>query len=87
MDQNYRIELGANKQLYATQVDAAGQIRGAGLEAAKLRQAAAVIAAVGREDFERGWTRDAYQVLMKCFPRLEEHSVSYQEGLAFPGFC
>jgi len=32
-----------------TQVDAAGQIRNAGFEAAKLRQAAAVIAAVGRE--------------------------------------
>jgi len=32
-----------------SQVDAAGQIRNAGLEAAKLRQAAAVIAAVGRE--------------------------------------
>ena len=49
VDQNYRLELGANKQIYATQVDAAGQIRGAGLEAAKMRQAAAVIAAVGRE--------------------------------------
>jgi hypothetical protein len=49
VDQNYRLELGANKQIYVTQVDAAGQIRNAGLEAAKLRQAAAVIAAVGRE--------------------------------------
>jgi hypothetical protein len=49
VDQNYRLELGANKQIYVTQVDAAGQIRNAGLEASKLRQAAAVIAAVGRE--------------------------------------
>lgn len=49
VDQNYQLELGANKQIYASQVDAAGQIRNAGLEAAKLRQAAAVIAAVGRE--------------------------------------
>jgi hypothetical protein len=49
VDQNYHLELGANKQIYVSQVDAAGQIRGAGLEAAKLRQAAAVIAAVGRE--------------------------------------
>jgi hypothetical protein len=49
VDQNYQLELGANKQIYVSQVDAAGQIRNAGLEAAKLRQAAAVIAAVGRE--------------------------------------
>ena len=42
-------ELGANRQVYVTQVDAAGQIRCAGLEAAKPRQAAAVIAQVGRE--------------------------------------
>lgn len=49
VDQNYRVEVGANKQIYVSQVDAAGQIRSAGLEAAKLRQTAAVIAAVGRE--------------------------------------
>ncbi|MGH9970790.1 MAG: hypothetical protein ACREBG_23770 [Pyrinomonadaceae bacterium] len=49
VDQNYQLELGANKQIYVSQVDAAGQIRNAGFEAAKLRQAAAVIAAVGRE--------------------------------------
>jgi hypothetical protein len=49
VEQNYQAELGANKQIYISQVDAAGQIRGAGLEAAKLRQAAAVIAQVGRE--------------------------------------
>ena len=49
VDQNYQVELGANKAVYVSQVDAAGQIRSAGLEAAKLRQAAAVIAAVGRE--------------------------------------
>lgn len=49
VEQNYQLELGANKQVYISQVDAAGQIRGAGLEAAKLRQAAAVIAQVGRE--------------------------------------
>jgi len=49
VDENYRLELGANQRIYTTQVDAAGQIRNAGFEAAKLRQAAAVIAAVGRE--------------------------------------
>src|SRR5438067_1599841 len=49
VEQNYQLELGANRQVYISQVDAAGQIRGAGLEAAKLRQAAAVIAQVGRE--------------------------------------
>ena len=49
MDQNYRLELGANREIYSSQVNAAGQIRSAGLDAAKLRQAAAVIAAVGRE--------------------------------------
>ena len=49
VEQNYQAELGANKQIYITQVDAAGQMRNAGLEAAKLRQAAAVIAQVGRE--------------------------------------
>jgi hypothetical protein len=49
VEQNYQLELGANRQIYSTQVDAAGQIRSAGLEAIKLRQAAAVIAQVGRE--------------------------------------
>ncbi|HXM33727.1 MAG TPA: hypothetical protein VN920_00935 [Pyrinomonadaceae bacterium] len=49
VEQNYQAELGSNRQVYVTQVDAAGQIRGAGLEAARLRQAAAVIAQVGRE--------------------------------------
>lgn len=49
VEQNYQLELGANRQIYASQVDAAGQIQNAGLEAAKLRQAAAVISAVGRE--------------------------------------
>ena len=49
VDQNYRLELGAKREIYDSQVDAAGQIRSTGLEAAKLRQAAAVIAAVGRE--------------------------------------
>jgi hypothetical protein len=49
VEQNYALEVGANRIVYASQVDAAGQIRFAGFEAAKLRQAAAVIAAVGRE--------------------------------------
>ncbi len=49
VDENYRLELGANQRIYTTQVDAAGQIRNAGFEAAKLRQAAAVISQVGRE--------------------------------------
>ena len=44
-----RQEVGANRMVYASQVEAAGLIRSAGLEAARLRQAAAVIAAVGRE--------------------------------------
>ena len=46
---NAMVPPGANKQIYVSQVDAAGQIQNAGLEAAKLRQAAAVISAVGRE--------------------------------------
>ena len=46
---NYRKELDANKAVYVSQVDAAGQVREAGTQAAALRQAAAVIAAVGRE--------------------------------------
>ena len=49
VEQNYQLEVGANRVVYASQVDAASQIRDAGFEAAKLRQAAAVIAAVGRE--------------------------------------
>ncbi len=46
---NYGKELDANKSAYVSQVNAAGQVRDAGFEAAKLRQAAAVVAAVGRE--------------------------------------
>ena len=46
---NYGKELDANKAVYVSQVNAAGQVRDAGFEAAKLRQAAAVVAAVGRE--------------------------------------
>jgi hypothetical protein len=49
VEQNYQLEVGANRIVYASQVNAAGEIRAAGMEAAKLRQAAAVIAAVGRE--------------------------------------
>jgi hypothetical protein len=49
VESNYGKELDANKAVFVSQVDAAGQIRNAGFEAAKLRQAAAVIAAVGRE--------------------------------------
>ncbi|CAN5650310.1 hypothetical protein BH20ACI3_BH20ACI3_28040 [soil metagenome] len=49
VDQNYGLELRANKEVYVTQVDAAKQIRDAGFQAASLRQAASVIAAVGRE--------------------------------------
>lgn len=49
VEQNYGKELDANRTVYISQVDAAGQIRNAGLEAATLRQAAAVIAQVGRE--------------------------------------
>lgn len=49
VDQNYHKELDANRAVYASQVDAAGQTRAAGLEAAKLRQAAAIITQVGRE--------------------------------------
>ena len=46
---NYGKELDANKAVFVSQVNAAGQVRDAGFEAAKLRQAAAVVAAVGRE--------------------------------------
>ena len=49
VEQNYQLEMGANRMVYLSQVDAAGGIRTAGFEAAKLRQAAAVITAVGRE--------------------------------------
>jgi len=49
VEQNYRKELDANKTVYVSQVDAAGITRDAGNQAASLRQAAAVIAAVGRE--------------------------------------
>ena len=49
VEQNYQLEVGANRMVYVSQVDAAGQTRNAGLEAAQLRQAAAVISAVGRE--------------------------------------
>src|SRR5436190_10850459 len=49
VEQNYQLEFGGNRQVYVSQVDAAGQIRTGGLEAAKLRQAAAVITQVGRE--------------------------------------
>jgi len=49
VEQNYSKEIDANRTVYVSQVDAAGQIRSAGMEAAKLRQAASVIALVGRE--------------------------------------
>jgi hypothetical protein len=49
VEANYGKELDANRSVYVSQVDAAGQIRSAGFEAAKLRQAASVIAQVGRE--------------------------------------
>ena len=49
VEQNYHRELEANRAIYGSSVDAASQTRDAGIEAAKLRQAAAVIAAVGRE--------------------------------------
>jgi hypothetical protein len=49
VEQNYHKELDANRAVYISQVDAAGQTRNAGLDAAKLRQTAAVIAQVGRE--------------------------------------
>ena len=49
VEQNYQLEVGANRMVYVSQVDAAAQTRAAGFEAAQLRQAAAVIAAVGRE--------------------------------------
>ena len=49
VEQNYQLEVGANRMVYVSQIEAAGQTRNAGLEAAQLRQAAAVISAVGRE--------------------------------------
>ena len=49
VEQNYHKELEANKAAYGSQVDASIQTRDAGIQAASMRQAAAVIAAVGRE--------------------------------------
>lgn len=49
VEANYHKELDANRIVNASQVSAAGQTRDAGFQAASLRQAAAVIAAVGRE--------------------------------------
>jgi len=49
VEQNYQLELGANQRVYVSQIDAAGQVRSAGLEAAKLRQVASIITQVGRE--------------------------------------
>ena len=63
VEQNYRKELDANKPVYVSQVDAAGITRDAGNQAASLRQAAAVIAAVGRGDFERGGAGNAHTIL------------------------
>src|SRR5207302_4105074 len=37
VDQNYRKELDANRAVYVSQVDAAGQIRNAGLDAANAK--------------------------------------------------
>src|SRR2546429_8649652 len=48
VEQNYGKELDANRTVFASQVDAAGQIRSAGFEGAKLRQPAPVNALVGR---------------------------------------
>lgn len=45
---NYHRELGANRAIYGSSVDAASQTRDVGMEAPKLREAA-VIAAVGHE--------------------------------------
>jgi hypothetical protein len=49
VEQNFSKEIDSNRTVYISQVDAAGQIRNPGMEAAKLRQAASVIALVGRE--------------------------------------
>ena len=59
VEQNYQLEVGANKQIYTAQVDAAGQIRSAGFEAAKFRQAAAVIRSRRTGDLKRSWARNA----------------------------
>ena len=64
VDQNYRLELGANREIYSSQIDAAGQIRSAGLESAKLRQAAAVIAGSRTRNLKRGRTRYAHSLLI-----------------------
>jgi len=49
VEQNYRRELDANRGIYMSQLEAAAFTRDAGLDAAKLRQAGAVVAPVGRE--------------------------------------
>lgn len=71
VDQNYQLELGANKAVYVSQVDAAGQIQSAGFEAAKLRQAAAVIASVGREISREVGQGIADEILMLSNQRQE----------------
>ena len=58
-----KLELGANKQIYVTQVDAAGQIRSAGLEAAKTAPSCSRDRRSWARDFERSRTRYAHSVL------------------------
>jgi len=55
------------------------QIRNAGLEAAKLRQAAAVIAQVGREISTRGWSRHADTILTEdtCDSRVSRKELQF----------
>ncbi|HLA10881.1 MAG TPA: hypothetical protein VJ023_09830 [Pyrinomonadaceae bacterium] len=84
VEQSYQAELGANKQIYITEVDADGQIRSAGFEAAKLRQAAAVIAAVGRE-ISREVGRDADSLLSRSgnedlFDRILDDAITLACG-------
>jgi hypothetical protein len=61
------MEVGSNRIVCASQVDAAGQIRAAGLEAAKLRQAAAVGREISREVGQG--MRDKILGLHKCIQR------------------
>ena len=60
--QNFQKERDANRTVHISQVDAAGQIRSVGMEAAKLRQAASVIALVERES-----SREIGQGMRICF--------------------
>jgi hypothetical protein len=62
VEQSYQAELGANKQIHLTQVDAADKSGTRDLKPLKLRQA--VNCRRWARDLKRGWLRHANQVLI-----------------------